>query len=714
VGASLDSFNEGAIIVGKYKVTGTLGKGGMGFVLGARNLSTDERVALKFLLPSLRDDAEVSARFDQEARTAIRIKNQHVARVLDVVTSDHGPFIVMEQLAGEDLAAVLRKRGQLRVDESIDLMLQTCEAIHEAHLLGIVHRDLKPSNLFVTTSPHGQPFIKVLDFGISKRTTEDVSVTETRGVMGSPRYMPPEQLLSPKSVDARADVWSLGVILYEMLCATPPFPGDTYSVVHEAIMKGEYARLSSHRADIPPALEEAVAEALQIDRKKRVSTVEVLAEKLVRFGTDAARQTYALIQSRSAYALVEQAALDATVPTTAANVDPTLADPGTGPAVAESKAGITPSRRWPRGASVGVVAVAAAVAAFLPRVLARRARPDAAAASPAVSAEAPAPDLAGCTGGATPACEAACAAKVSGSCFELARALEKGTGAPRDVARAATLYQVECDANVAPACNNLGELYAHGDGVTHDDPKAVAAYKSACDLHSALGCLNLGAMHFEGNGVPRSEEKGATYFLMACDGGEPLGCLNVSVAYGTGRGVPKNLEESYEYAERACAGGALDGCVRVAVAKVLGEGVARDVKEGRAELKALCDKGEGSACEKLGGLSARGAGKDAPPDTLRTRAAVKKACEAGSDAGCAAQSLLSTVDRTSTTPAQISAMVEAKCDKGMLVACATLGASLLPGGGGPVDRPRGITLLRKACDGHVAFACEKLAAVKPQ
>src|SRR5215472_3905949 len=217
-GHALESFQPGDVILNKYEVVRVLGRGGMGLVLAARHRDLDALVALKFLLPALQDNAEISARFAREARTGMRLKNEHVARVHDVGTFNGTPFMVMEHLTGQDLAALIRQRGPLPVAESIDLLLQACEALAEAHKLGIVHRDLKPGNLFVTTASDGTPFVKVLDFGISKSTSLDsMSVTGSAALLGSPRYMSPEQLQAPSSVDPRSDVWSLGVILYEML-----------------------------------------------------------------------------------------------------------------------------------------------------------------------------------------------------------------------------------------------------------------------------------------------------------------------------------------------------------------------------------------------------------------------------------------------------------------------------------------------------------------
>ena len=166
---------EGDIIAGKYRVERVLGVGGMGVVVAARHVELGELFALKFLLANFRENAEVSARFAREARTGIRVKNEHVARVFDVGTlPDGAPYMVMEHLTGEDLAVVIERRGRLPLHETVDLLLQACEALCEAHQLGVVHRDLKPANLFIIAGSDGLPFVKVLDFGISKLITSGV------------------------------------------------------------------------------------------------------------------------------------------------------------------------------------------------------------------------------------------------------------------------------------------------------------------------------------------------------------------------------------------------------------------------------------------------------------------------------------------------------------------------------------------------------------
>lgn len=180
---------EGDVLAGKYRVERILGVGGMGAVVAARHLQLDSKVALKFLLPAMLGDREAVERFAREARAAVQITNEHVARVTDVGTLDNGaPYIVMEYLEGGDLAAWVQERGALPIEQAIDFVLQSCIAVADAHALGIIHRDLKPANLFCVRRSDGQLCIKVLDFGISKVTRRSGS-SRHRG-WPSPRRAP--------------------------------------------------------------------------------------------------------------------------------------------------------------------------------------------------------------------------------------------------------------------------------------------------------------------------------------------------------------------------------------------------------------------------------------------------------------------------------------------------------------------------------------------
>src|SRR4051794_8327169 len=263
---------EGTVLQGKYQVGRLLGRGGMGVVVAARHLLLDTDVALKFLLTR---EPDVVERFSREARAAARIQSEHVGRVLDVGALDDGsPFMVMEYLAGEDLSRVL-ERGPLAVMDAVDYLLQACEAIAEAHALGIVHRDLKPANLFLAQRALGRSMVKVLDFGISRggATASRLTLTGT-GVLGSPQYMSPEQWMESRAVGARSDVWSLGVVLYEMIAGRRPFEGDSFAAIFTAIVHGAPPPLP---ASIPPALAAAVLRCLEKDQTRRFPDVPSLA-----------------------------------------------------------------------------------------------------------------------------------------------------------------------------------------------------------------------------------------------------------------------------------------------------------------------------------------------------------------------------------------------------------------------------------------------------
>jgi serine/threonine protein kinase len=277
---------EGEILDGKYRVERVLGAGGMGVVVAATHMQLHTRVALKFLLPAAMQNPQVVERFVREARAASQIQSEHVARVIDVGTLPTGsPYMVMEYLEGGDLAQALEKRGTLPVADAVSYVLQACEAIAEAHALGIVHRDLKPANLFLAKRAGRGSVVKVLDFGISK--TKDAAssgLTKTSTMMGSPYYMSPEQIMSSKDVDARTDVWALGIILYEALTGAPPFVADTMPEIVYLVTQRDPPPLLAKRPDAPAGLVEVVLRCLRRQQSERYANVGELAAALVPFG----------------------------------------------------------------------------------------------------------------------------------------------------------------------------------------------------------------------------------------------------------------------------------------------------------------------------------------------------------------------------------------------------------------------------------------------
>ncbi len=314
--SNTSNVSIGTILGSKYRVDAVLGSGGMGIVLAATHLQLRERFAVKLLHPEASLRADAVGRFLREARVAMKLRGEHVVRIYDVGTLDDGsPFIAMECLEGRDLRAVLLDDGRLDPVVAVDYLLQASEAIAEAHSLAVIHRDLKPANLFLTQRADGSPSVKVLDFGVSKiggalavredpfavtssapdssavpnvpspelaETMQASGMTRTRALLGSPRYMAPEQLRSPRDVDARADVWALGAILFELVSGEPPFEGDTLDELRRAVTSAPAPPLR----EIAPQLEWVIHRCLAKDPRQRFATVSELAEALAPFASE--------------------------------------------------------------------------------------------------------------------------------------------------------------------------------------------------------------------------------------------------------------------------------------------------------------------------------------------------------------------------------------------------------------------------------------------
>ena len=283
----------GAVVAGKYRITRILGAGGMGLVAEAVHEALGQRVAIKFLRAQTLQ-GEATVRFLREAKAAAQMRSEHVARVTDVATLEGGtPYFVMEYLEGRDLDVAVATDGPLPVSTAVDYVLQACQALAEAHVNGIVHRDLKPANLFLTETSDGGVRVKLLDFGISKYVAKGVdaelTMTKTRSLMGTPLYMAPEQMRSLRRVDHRADIWSVGIVLHEILTGQTPFIGDTLPEICAAIAADEPLGLRAHRPELPAELEAVVFKCLAKQPEDRFSDVAALANALIPFaGPEAA------------------------------------------------------------------------------------------------------------------------------------------------------------------------------------------------------------------------------------------------------------------------------------------------------------------------------------------------------------------------------------------------------------------------------------------
>jgi hypothetical protein len=269
----------------KYSLVGRLGEGAMGVVFEAMHLRLRQRLAVKVLRPDFKGYEEVFTRFEREARITAQLRSIHAARVIDVDTLENGlPYIVMEFLDGRDLAAEIDDLGQLPVNEAVDVTLQIAAAMQEAHDHGVVHRDLKPANLFVCRSG-GRRVMKVLDFGISRAEGEDSKITQSHNTVGTPCYASPEQLADATRVDARSDVWSLGVVLYEMLSGRTPFQGSVTSVIAR-VMSETPPWLGLLRPDLPKEIVRIVMTALSRDPGTRFQSMRDFAAALAPLGLE--------------------------------------------------------------------------------------------------------------------------------------------------------------------------------------------------------------------------------------------------------------------------------------------------------------------------------------------------------------------------------------------------------------------------------------------
>jgi serine/threonine-protein kinase len=357
----------GDVVANKYRVDHVLGVGGVGFVVAATHVELGGLVALKFLKRRFLHDRTIGERFTREAKAASRISSEFVARVYDVGSHDGAPFIVLEHLVGRDLSAVLAERGALELREAADYGVQACAALAAAHANGIVHRDIKPENLFVVDE-QGLPTVKLLDFGISKFVLtsgrradewppEEEAIT---GLLtcGTPDYMSPEQIRSTASVDARSDVWSLGVVLYELIASTPAFLANSIVDTCTAIIETEPERLDHVRPEVPASFADIVARCLQKDPADRFATVAELAIALLPF---ASSRALAIAENsewirRAAIQTIGGVGNDPRVSATPSTVSsvPSVTRPSLVPASSP-----VPRRRWMGAAIAAAMSVAA-------------------------------------------------------------------------------------------------------------------------------------------------------------------------------------------------------------------------------------------------------------------------------------------------------------------------------------------------------------------
>ncbi len=284
-------IQPGMVISGKYRVEKLIAAGGMGAVLQAHHEVLDQRVALKLMRPELASNTEAAQRFLREARAAARIESDFVARVTDVDMWEDTPFMVLEFLNGGDLDHLIESDTIITVSDAVDYVMQALAGLSAAHALGVIHRDLKPANLFLVARSDGSRRVKILDFGISKIVGDDSeglkagAATSTQAMLGTPRYMSPEQVSSSKDVDVRTDLWATGLILYELLTKSYPFEGESAGAILASILTGSVPPAHSLRREVPLALDVVLGKFLEKDREKRFANAKLAMRALAPFAS---------------------------------------------------------------------------------------------------------------------------------------------------------------------------------------------------------------------------------------------------------------------------------------------------------------------------------------------------------------------------------------------------------------------------------------------
>lgn len=289
----------GQLVAGRFRLERRIGGGAMGDVYLALHEGLGRPVAVKVLRASARRSSR--ARFRREATIAARLTGVHVVRVTDFgELPDGSPFLVMDFVDGPTLASELNRRGRLPVQEAVGRALEICEALAEAHRAGIVHRDIKPANLLLAPTPDGSRVLRVADFGVAKAEGES-TLTGDGASLGSPSYMAPEQIVDAHSVDGRADLWAVGVVLYELIAGHRPFEGTSVAgtllaVAHQQPTRLDDPTLQGLPEPVPAALADVVARCLEKNPDARFPTATALADALAQLAGDAERTTAARIR----------------------------------------------------------------------------------------------------------------------------------------------------------------------------------------------------------------------------------------------------------------------------------------------------------------------------------------------------------------------------------------------------------------------------------
>jgi serine/threonine-protein kinase len=753
----------GDVIDGKYALVRLIGHGGMGSVYEARHVRIGQRVALKFLHSRLGKNPEIVARFVREARAAAAVGSEHIIAINDIGEGPEGaPYLVMELVAGEDLASLIRRTGRLDAARTARIGAQVCRGLKAAHARGIIHRDLKPDNLMLTVREDGTEWVKILDFGVAKfrdaLAAGGGQLTGADSFLGTPQYMAPEQFGEAAAVDWRADVYSVGVVLYELLTGTLPFDGRALGELMTRIRTAAAPPLATVRPDLSPELARIVSRAMARDREARFQTMDDLAAALRPFGGEVA-PLEVLVTPTSAGPIETEAPTMLSL----AGGPPSLPSRGPAPSV-----DAPPRRRawlWVLGAAlVGAGAAAAGVAAVVvfdlggaPRGRVVGTRADAAAgAGPegaagtgtprdGVDVEAsladphPAPD---CEPGKVPAGGACCWPGQTRS-RDSTRCLGAPTCPDGLVSRGRHCTcpggRVKTQATAGRCCwpRQAWSAAARRCVGTPDCPDHTFRRGEECvDLPSCpLGQVASAATAGRCCWPGQTSAPGATACAgparcpvgftaagdacqpdaaspigakaLACLGGSGPDCTNLGLDYHRGRDVPRDNRRAALLYDMACTRGEPLGCHNLGVMYENAQGFEQDFARAAALFKRSCDLGAALGCAGLG--TAYHLGRGVVQDYGRAAMVYGQACLRNEPFACNNLGLLH-AEGTGVVQSFTKAAENFRrsCDFGNGSACCALAVLHLRGLGVAADEGQARDLLRAACDREEPWACRWL------
>lgn len=717
------SLANDTIFARDYRIIRPLSEGGMGAVYIVEQLSTGSQRALKLMLPQFVQDPRSRQRFEQEARVGARIESEHVVQVLAAGVDDATgyPYIVMELLKGEDLAANLQRRGAVPPAEVRQIFGQLCHALAAAHAAGVVHRDLKPENIFLAASHRegASVTVKVLDFGIAKVVAE--AKNSSTAAIGTPLWMAPEQTQPHSTIGPATDVWPLGLIAFRMLTgrlywnAAADQNASTAALMREILFEDVVpasARAAQHGVGqlLPAGFDAWFGRCVSRDPAQRFANAAEaragLEPILAEFNPGGAA-----VGSNGLAGLPPAEAAARTIPGSPLAPQPGMLapQPGTAP---PAPYGAPPAQQAPYGAAPPAQQNPYGAPAHTPPAQQMPYGMPPAGAAGSVNAAKPAAKK----GGASTALIAVGvgvvviglgalgvgkmrAARARSTCEkDSTSATEANAKDVRDACRRA------CADKSAESCVNEGDLILAHKLADDADEAALASFTKACDLDDFRGCRRAAAVSER-----KDLQKAGELYTKACDHGDAPACSGLGALHELGAGVGRDRTRALALYEKACAAQDGLGCAYKSFMLGAGRGIKQD--EAKAEeaakaalpgLTASCEKGEARDCVALSVLLSAGDQKD----EAKAAQLEQKACDAGEMAGCAnlgVRTLLGAGVFKDTKRA--IALLEQACDKGEPAACTNLGVLSAKATFSLRRGVRGVTILKLACDGVYGVGC---------